>query len=143
MTDADASKNRVLSTLYTTTAMYHAMEIYHSRTFWPSLPLYSANMHASRIILTVDKIYRSLKYPKAEPPPSKVWPIPLMFASIEAEDPIYRDWTLRKMEDYDRAGECNVRYCTFVRKVYEAEELSGQRAHLGRIMKSFGDGYLV
>jgi hypothetical protein len=123
--------------------MYHSMEIYYSRGFFPLKPLYSANIHAVAIISTVDKLYRLLKRPKREPPPSKIWPLPLVLASMEAEDRIYRDWALRKLEDYSHAGENYAQSCALVARVQETESCSGQREHLGLIMAAVGPSSVI
>lgn len=138
-----ASTNRVLSTLYTTTALYHATEIYFSRMFAVNSPLYTANSNAAAIISTTEKLYRVLKFPKEEPPPTKMWPIPLVMAAIEASDPIYRDWALRKISDYSCAGEHFHNSIIFVETVHELEEKSGTRANLSDIMNSMGETVII
>ena len=129
----------MLSTLLTTRAMFHAVEIYYSRTFLPRAPLYAANADATAIIATTDKLYRLLKIPTKDPPPTKFWPIPLVMASIEASDPIYRDWALRKIIDYKISGEVYLRSVKFVQQVHQLEEECGVRRHLGEIMEGLAD----
>ncbi len=138
-----ATKNRVLSTLYTTKALYHTTEIYYSRSFFPDSPLYSADVDAVAILSTTEKLYTELRFPKGEPPPTKWWPVPLAMAAIEARDPIYRDWALRKMYDYRFAGDNFPNSIAFVERIHEVEAESGVRADLGRLLKAMPDTCVI
>ena len=60
-------------------------------------------------------------------------------ASIEASDPIYRDWALRKIIDYKISGEVYLRSVRFVQQVHQLEEECGVRRHLGEIMEGLAD----
>ncbi|KAH8893619.1 MFS general substrate transporter [Thozetella sp. PMI_491] len=115
-TEGEATKENVLSIYLTTTALYHAAEIYYSRAFLPSDPLFSENDHAVIIITTTDRFYQLLKRPHSEPPPTKIWPLPLVMAAIEARDSIYRGWATQKIREYARAGKHYLNSCAFVEK---------------------------
>jgi hypothetical protein len=123
--------------------MFHAVEIYYSRSFLPRAPLYTADVHAKAIILTTDKLYKLLKIPTTDPPPTKFWPIPLVMASIEANDPIYRDWALRRIVDYKYSGEVYPRSVKFVQQVHRLEEECGVRRHLGEVMKGLAEQFVL
>ena len=109
----------------------------------PEAILYSANSDAMAVILTTEKLYRLLKYPKTEPPPTKFWPIPLLMAAIEAADPIYRDWALRKMTDYSSAGEYFRKSLGLVEKIWEVEGKGGRRADFAGVIRAMGDDLVV
>jgi hypothetical protein len=123
--------------------MFHAVEIYYSRAFFPGASLYTGDLDATAIILTTNKLYTILKIPTADPPPTKFWPIPLVMASIEANDPIYRDWALRKIVDYKFAGELYPRSVKFVQKVHQIEGESGVRTHLGEVMQGMVETFVL
>jgi hypothetical protein len=141
--DAFAIKKNVLNTFYILTALYHAVEIYYSRAFFPDIPLYSAEHHAVSIITTTEKLYRSLGLPQSEPPRTKTWPVPLLMAAIEAKDRIYRNWAVRKMRDYQNAGDHYVKSCEFAERIQEVEEAKNCRVHLGEIMMSMDEEFIV
>lgn len=105
--------------------------------------MYSADHHASKIITITDKMYRVLSLPITEPPPTKMWPIPLTMAAIEAKDPVYRSWAIQKIKAYSNAGEYFSKSCQFAEKVQVAEEESGCRADLADLARSMGDDFII
>ena len=141
--EAKASKDGVLSSYFTTLALFHCVKIYYSRAITSSAPLYSADIHASKIIKTVDRFYHVLEYPKSEPPPTKFWPIPLTMAAIEAKDPIYRGWALQKIKEYKTAGDHYPQSYDFAEKVQALEGKTGTRADLSEMAKRMGPEFLI
>ncbi|KAF4635769.1 hypothetical protein G7Y89_g2317 [Cudoniella acicularis] len=142
--DEYSVKSKKLSIYYyTIIALYNAVEIYFSRTFQPNLPLYSCNEHATAILRTAEKLHRTTGKPQAVIPHSKAWPIPMIFAIIEVEDPIYRNWGLRKLHDYRRAGNHYVKSYNFIERVCTMEEINGARVNLGSVMKQMGEEFIV
>lgn len=95
------------------------------------------------IISTTDKLYRSLQLATTEPPTTKFWPIPLVMASIEAKDPIYRDCALRKLADNQNAGDIYAMSVELVRKVHQIENGGGLRANLEQLMQTMAEGFVL
>ncbi|KAH7160523.1 hypothetical protein B0J13DRAFT_494178 [Dactylonectria estremocensis] len=116
ISETRAAENKVLSIYLTTSALFHAVEIYASRIFQPNESMYTESKHAEEIIAITRRFYQKLKRPRTEAPPTKIWPVPLIMAAIEAKDPVYRDWTLQKIRDYSRIGKHFMNACTFVEK---------------------------
>ncbi|KAJ6038584.1 hypothetical protein N7499_004321 [Penicillium canescens] len=141
--EAKAAENKVLSIYLTTNALFHAVEIYASRVYQPNEILYAKSIHAEKIITITRHFYRKLKRPRTEAPPTKIWPVPLIMAAIEAKDPIYREWTLQQIKEYCRAGKHFVNACTFVENVHAAEEATGCRADFRRIAQDMGDDFVI
>ncbi|KAL6693174.1 hypothetical protein J3F84DRAFT_396632 [Trichoderma pleuroticola] len=61
-----------------------------------------------------NKVFSTYLTTKA--PPTKIWPVPLIMAAIEAKDWIYRDWAPQQMKSYYSAGKHFVNACAFVEK---------------------------
>jgi hypothetical protein len=59
------------------------------------------------------------------------------------EDPIYRDWGLRKLRDYRRAGNHYVKSHDFVERVCTIEESRGSRVNLASVIKDMGEEFIV
>ncbi|KAL6809671.1 major facilitator superfamily domain-containing protein [Trichoderma sp. SZMC 28015] len=116
ISEEKAAENKVFSTYLTTSALFHAVEIYASRVYQPNESMYTKSTHAEKIITITSQFYRRLKRPRTEAPPTKIWPVPLIMAAIEAKDWIYRDWALQQMKSYYSAGKHFVNACTFVGK---------------------------
>ncbi|KAL7905208.1 major facilitator superfamily domain-containing protein [Trichoderma velutinum] len=116
ISEAKAAENRVFSTYLTTSALFHAVEIYASRVYQPNESMYTKSTHAEKIIIITNQFYQRLKQPRTEAPPTKIWPVPLIMAAIEAKDSIYRDWALQQMKNYHCAGKHFVNACAFVEK---------------------------
>ncbi|KAG5747911.1 hypothetical protein H9Q70_009405 [Fusarium xylarioides] len=138
-----AAENKVLSIFLTANALFHAVHIYASRTYREEEPLYAETTHAEEIIGITRRFYSKLKRPRTEAPPTKIWPIPLIMAAIEAKDPIYRDWALQLIKDCSQAGKHYVNACAFVEKVHSAEEGTGCRANLSQIAQEMGDDFVI
>lgn len=143
MDEEHAHRNRVLSTFLTTAAFYHATRIYHSRAFEMDAALYSADTHATALILITDRFYKELKYSKRDPPPTKMWPIPLLMAAIEAKDPIYRDWAMRKIADYSASGEHFSKSILVIERVWEMESSKGRRANIADVINGIGATFVL
>ncbi|KAH7240297.1 uncharacterized protein BKA55DRAFT_621526 [Fusarium redolens] len=111
-----AAENKVLSIFLTANALFHAVAIYASRVYRPEHATYTDTSHAEDIIGITRRFYNKLKRPRTEAPPTKIWPIPLIMAAIEAKDPIYRDWALQLIKDCCQAGKHYVNACAFVEK---------------------------
>ncbi|PNP48184.1 hypothetical protein THARTR1_10379 [Trichoderma harzianum] len=141
--EATAAENKVFSTYLTTSALFHAVKIYASRVYQPTESMYTKTAHAEKIITITGQFYRRLKQPRTEAPPTKIWPVPLIMAAIEAKDWIYRDWALQQMKSYYSAGKHFVNACAFVEKVHAAEEATGRRSNLHQIAEDMGDDFVI
>lgn len=105
--------------------------------------MYTESHHAESIITITRRFYQKLKRPRTEAPPTKIWPVTLIMAAIEAKDPIYRDWTLQQIRDYSRTGKHFANACAFVERVQAAEEITSSRTDLGRIADDMGDDFVL
>ncbi|KAF9772713.1 hypothetical protein IL306_009568 [Fusarium sp. DS 682] len=143
ISEAKATENKVLSIFLTTNALFHAVSIYASRVYHPGEPLYTESTHAEEIIAITRRFYNQLKRPRTEAPPTKIWPIPLIMAAIEAKDPVYRDWALQHIRDCCHAGKHFVNACAFIERVHAAEEGTGCRANLSQITKDMGNNFVI
>ncbi|KAF4441390.1 hypothetical protein FACUT_2698 [Fusarium acutatum] len=143
ISEEKAAENKVLSIFLTANALFHAVHIYASRTYGGEDSIYAKTSHAEEIIGITRRFYSKLKRPRTEAPPTKIWPIPLIMAAIEAKDPIYRDWALQLIKDCSQAGKHYVNACAFVQKVHVAEEGTGCRANLSEIAKDMGDDFVI
>ncbi|KAF4953229.1 hypothetical protein FGADI_6204 [Fusarium gaditjirri] len=143
ISEAKAAENKVLSIFLTANALFHAVHIYSSRVYRPEEQQYTSTSHAEDIIGITRRFYSKLKRPRTEAPPTKIWPIPLIMAAIEAKDPIYRDWALQLIKDCSQAGKHYVNACTFVEKVHAAEEETGCRANLSQIAQDMGEDFVI
>ncbi|KAM5357468.1 hypothetical protein ACJZ2D_016234 [Fusarium nematophilum] len=143
ISEEKAAENKVLSIFLTTNALLHAVYIYASRVYRPGEAMYAESTHAEDIIAITRGFYSKLKRPRTEAPPTKIWPIPLIMAAIEAKDPIYRDWVLQQIKDCCRAGKHFVNACAFVERVHAAEEATGCRANLYRIAQDMSDDFVI
>ncbi|KAG4258952.1 hypothetical protein FPRO04_11041 [Fusarium proliferatum] len=143
ITEEKAAENKVLSIFLTANALFHAVHIYASRTYRKAESLYTETAHAEDIIGITRRFYSKLKRPRTEAPPTKIWPIPLIMAAIEAKDPIYRDWALQLIKDCSQAGKHYVNACSFIEKVHAAEEGTGCRANLCQIAQDMGDEFVI
>ncbi|EXK82499.1 hypothetical protein FOQG_13210 [Fusarium oxysporum f. sp. raphani 54005] len=143
ISEEKAAENKVLSIYLTANALFHAVHIYASRVYRPTDAAYADTPHAEDIIGITRRFYNKLKRPRTEAPPTKIWPIPLIMAAIEAKDPIYRDWALQLIKDCSQAGKHYVNACAFVEKVHAAEEGTGCRANLSQIAQDMGDNFVI
>ncbi|KAG7405078.1 putative transporter [Fusarium oxysporum f. sp. rapae] len=143
ISEEKAAENKVLSIYLTANALFHAVHIYASRVYRPTDAAYVDTLHAEDIIGITRRFYNKLKRPRTEAPPTKIWPIPLIMAAIEAKDPIYRDWALQLIKDCSQAGKHYVNACAFVEKVHDAEEGTGCRANLSQIAQDMGDNFVI
>ncbi|PTB48596.1 hypothetical protein M431DRAFT_99731 [Trichoderma harzianum CBS 226.95] len=116
ISEEKAAENKVFSTYLTTSALFHAVKIYASRVYQPNESMYTKSNHAEKITTITSQFYRRLKRPRTEAPPTKIWPVPLIMAAIEAKDWIYRDWALQQMKSYYSAGKHFANACAFVEK---------------------------
>ncbi|EMT71596.1 hypothetical protein FOC4_g10010106 [Fusarium odoratissimum] len=113
------------------------------KVYRPADEIYTDTSHAEDLIGITRRFYSKLKRPRMEAPPTKIWPIPLIMAAIEAKDPIYRDWALQLIKDCSHAGKHYVNACAFVEKVHAAEEGTGCRANLSQIAEDMGDNFVI
>ncbi|KAF5560441.1 DAL5-Allantoate ureidosuccinate permease [Fusarium phyllophilum] len=143
ISEEKAAENKVLSIFLTANALFHAVHIYASRTYRNGESLFTKTAHAEEIIGITRRFYSKLKRPRTEAPPTKIWPIPLIMAAIEAKDPIYRDWALQLIKDCSQAGKHYANACAFVEKVHAAEERTGHRANLSQIAGDMGDDFVI
>ncbi|KAK5993053.1 hypothetical protein PT974_06480 [Cladobotryum mycophilum] len=141
--EAKAAEDDVLSIFFTTSTLYHALEIYYSRAVDPEAPLYTADHHATSIIRTTDRYYQALSRPRKEPPPTKVWPLPLVMAAIEANDSIYRGWAVQRIREYEHAGKHYANSSRFVETVFFQEQGSRRRTDLAAAAESMGDDFVI
>ncbi|KAF5620231.1 hypothetical protein F52700_11551 [Fusarium sp. NRRL 52700] len=143
ITEEKAAESKVLSIFLTANALLHAVQIYASRIYRPEDVIYKETAHAEDIIGITRRFYSKLKRPRTEAPPTKIWPIPLIMAAIEAKDPIYRDWALQLIKDCSQAGKHYANACAFVEKVHAAEEGVGCRADISQIAQDIGDDFVI
>ncbi|EWG48722.1 hypothetical protein FVEG_08406 [Fusarium verticillioides 7600] len=143
ISEEKAAENKVLSIFLTANALFHAVHIYASRVYRPDDAIYAETRHAEDIIGITRRFYSKLKRPRTEAPPTKIWPIPLIMAAIEANDPIYRDWALQLIKDCSQAGKHYANACAFIEKVHAAEEGTGCRANLSQIAQEMGDDFVI
>ncbi|KAF5605102.1 hypothetical protein FPANT_1279 [Fusarium pseudoanthophilum] len=143
ITEEKAAENKVLSIFLTANALFHAVHIYASRIYRPEDLIYAETEHAEDIIGITRRFYSKLKRPRIEAPPTKIWPIPLIMAAIEAKDPIYRDWALQLIKDCSQAGKHYANACAFVEKVHAVEEGTCCRANLSQIAQGMGDHFVI
>ncbi|EXL99484.1 hypothetical protein NOF04DRAFT_5078 [Fusarium oxysporum II5] len=143
ISEEKAAEKKVLSIFLTVNALFHAVHIYASRVYRPADEIYTDTSHAEDLIGITRRFYSKLKRPRMEAPPTKIWPIPLIMAAIEAKDPIYRDWALQLIKDCSHAGKHYVNACAFVEKVHAAEEGTGCRANLSQIAEDMGDNFVI
>ncbi|KAF5707433.1 hypothetical protein FMUND_11104 [Fusarium mundagurra] len=143
ISEEKAAENKVLSIFLTANALFHSVHIYASRIYRPKDVVYTETEHAEDIIGITRRFYSKLKRPRTEAPPTKIWPIPLIMAAIEAKDPIYRDWALQLIKGCSQAGKHYANACAFVEKVHSAEEGTGCRANLSQIAQEMGDDFVI
>ncbi|EOO01557.1 putative fungal transcriptional regulatory protein [Phaeoacremonium minimum UCRPA7] len=84
-----------------------------------------------------------LKRPRSEPPPTKIWPLPLVLAAIEAKDSIYRGWAVQKIRDYAQAGKHYANACAFAEEVQGREEQRNARVDLAAISHNMPDNFII
>lgn len=78
------------------------------------------------------------------PPPTKIWPLPLVVAAIEVKDVVYREWALMKLEIYVGVGGYQYRDAkAFVEAVISTEEKMGKRVDLGDVLCNLNPGLIV
>ncbi|KFY38368.1 hypothetical protein V495_06612 [Pseudogymnoascus sp. VKM F-4514 (FW-929)] len=133
---------RVRSTWLVLLALYNTAEISFSRNLNASEPRHSADAFAVRIIQVAQKldVLRG-KASLSTPPPTKIWPLPLVMAAIEVQDPIYREWVLHKLETYGgTAGQQYTLAKVFVEKLWEREEEAGRRVDCAGVIAEINDG---
>jgi hypothetical protein len=136
---------RVRSTWLVLLALYNSAEISFSRNLHTSEPRHSADAFAVRIIQVAQKLDvlrggASL----STPPPTKIWPLPLVMAAIEVRDPIYREWALHKLETYGgTAGQQYTLAKVFVERMWEKEEEAGRRVDCAGVIADINDGMVL
>lgn len=146
---SESLPNRVRSTWLVLLALYNTVEISFSRNLYPDEPRHTADAFAVRIIQVAQKldVLRGRGGGGASistPPPTKIWPLPLVMAAIEVRDPIYREWVLHKMETYGgTAGQHYVLAKVFVERVWLKEEEAGKRVDCAGVMAGICDGLVL
>jgi hypothetical protein len=81
---------------------------------------------------------------RSTPPPTKIWPLPLVMAAIEVRDPIYREWALHKLEAYGgTAGQQYTFAKVFVERMWEREEEAGSRVDCAGVIADINDGMVL
>ena len=141
-------QGRTQSTWLVLQALYSAVEISFSRAFHPLAPRCSADAFATTIIRVTQKLHALRASGGGEsassPPPTKIWPLPLVMAAIEVRDPIYREWAQRKMESYEANGGDHYKFARqFVDKMCEAEDAAGRRLDFTAITPKVQIGLII
>lgn len=138
-------EGRNRSTYLVLRALYHSVEISYSRCLVPSDKRHAADQHARNIIRITQQL-KALRPEgsKAAPPPTKFWPLPLVMAAIEVEDPIYREWAVRMLADYETVGGDHYTWSRrFVEAMCEREDQIAQRLDWSSILAEIKDGLVI
>ncbi|CAI7654699.1 unnamed protein product [Penicillium manginii] len=126
-------------------ALYHSVEISYSRCLVYSDKRHAADRHARDIIRMTQQL-KTLRPvgSKMTPPPTKFWPLPLVMAAIEVEDPIYREWAVRMLADYETVGGDHYSWSRkFVEAMCEREDHFAQRLDWSSILADIKDGLVI
>ncbi|KAL5352335.1 hypothetical protein ACLOAV_002282 [Pseudogymnoascus australis] len=145
-TENESLTGRVRSTWLVLLALYNTAEISFSRNLLTSEPRHSADAFAVRVIQVAQKldVHRGGGTSLSTPPPTKIWPLPLVMAAIEVRDPIYREWVLHKLETYGgTAGQQYTLAKVFVERMWEREEKAGRRVDCAGIVAEVNDGMVL
>ncbi|KAJ5899886.1 hypothetical protein N7495_004630 [Penicillium taxi] len=137
-------EGRSRSTFLVLCALYHAVEISFSRCFKLGERRHAANNHAEEIICISQKLRAMLPAGSALPPPTKIWPLPLVMAAIEVEDIIYREWAVQVLGTYQQvAGDHYAWAKKFVETVCEKEDGASQRLDWAIILNNLKNGLVI
>jgi hypothetical protein len=141
-------QGRSRSTFLVLTALYNSAEISYSRAASPSAPMHSADVFAMKIIQVAQQLNAlrtsTIGAPPSSPPPTKIWPLPLVMAAVEVRDPIYREWVLDRLKAYEEgAGDHYVWARRFVEAMVEREARDGRRVDWGIVLADVSDGLVV
>lgn len=118
--------------------------MYFSGMASPAAPWHTADAHARAVVRVTEEMYRALNLPRTEPPPAKMWPIPLTLATIETRDSVSRSWAMDRLHaSTPREGAHNASSMHFADKVCAAEAHSGIRADLAAIGKKISDFFVL
>ncbi|KFY76962.1 hypothetical protein V499_03531 [Pseudogymnoascus sp. VKM F-103] len=145
VSENESLAGRVRSTWLVLLALYNTAEISFSRNLHASEPRHSADAFAVRIIQVAQKldVLRG-EASRSTPPPTKIWPLPLVMAAIEVRDPIYREWALHKLEAYGgTAGQQYTFAKVFVERMWEREEEAGRRVDCAGVIADINDGMVL
>ena len=78
------------------------------------------------------------------PPPTNIWPLPLVMAAIEVKDLIYREWAVQILEMYQQvAGDHYAWSKRFVETVCEKEDVVARRLDWATILSDLNDGIVI
>ncbi|KAI9038026.1 uncharacterized protein KD926_011364 [Aspergillus affinis] len=125
--------------------LYHSAEISYSRCLISNDVRHAADAHAKEII----RISQQLKTLRPEgskttPPPTKLWPLPLVMVAIEVEDLIYREWAIQMLEGYETVGSDHYVWCRrFVEAMCEKEDRASRRLDWGSVLVEIKDGLFI
>jgi hypothetical protein len=64
-------------------------------------------------------------------------------AALEARDPIYRDWAMRKIADYGASGEHFSKSILVIERVWEMESDKGRRADIANVIAGIGSTFVL
>jgi len=64
-------------------------------------------------------------------------------AAIEAKDPIYRDWAMRKIADYNASGEHFSKSILVIERVWEMESRKGGRVDIANVIDGIGAAFVL
>lgn len=139
---------RTRATFFVLSALYNTVEISFSRALGPSQSRHSASAFAIEIIRLSQKLntlYKThFKGSPSSPPPTKIWPLPLVMAAIEVDDDVYREWVIDRLKMYEQTGgDHYTRARRFVEVVYEKESQAESRLDWEQIMIEFNDGLVI
>ncbi|KAJ5989658.1 hypothetical protein N7481_004868 [Penicillium waksmanii] len=126
-------------------ALYHSIEISYSRCLVAGDQRHAADQHACDIIRITQQL-KALRPvgSKVTPPPTKFWPLPLVMAAIEVRDPVYREWAVRMLADYETVGGDHYTWSRrFVEAMCEREDQIAQRLDWSSILAEIKDGLVI
>lgn len=64
-------------------------------------------------------------------------------AAIEARDPIYRDWAMRKIADYSASGEHISKSILVIDRVWEMESNQGRRVNIANVINGIEVAFVL
>ncbi|KAF3384325.1 hypothetical protein F1880_001851 [Penicillium rolfsii] len=138
-------EGRNRSTFLVVSALYHSVEISFSRSLQPTDLRHAATQHAASIIHIAQKLKGvQPKELSLSPPPTKIWPLPLVMAAIEVSDIIYREWSIDMLSNYEaNAGDHYSHARRFVEAVCRREDGENKRLDWEIIMQELMDGLVI
>lgn len=141
-------RSRIRSTFLVLCALYNCVEISFSRNLQQDKPRYSASGFARKVIQLTQQLneLHAAKFGTSPdtPPPTKLWPLPLVMAAIEVDDTIYRAWAIDRLKAYEKIGGDHYAYTAkFVEAVCTREDSAATRLDWEPILIEVRDGLVI